>query len=524
MQRLVEDTDDVHPGVVEADHYDDIEGVTLSAAPFLPTPEQWEVDLAFSRRLRALKTFPITRQHLEIKESTWESSAVNRAQLHLSKLGDRDSGPDKLLCIQEAFDMIVGMVRGTRSSVAGADDSVPCVIMMVIGADPTNLVSTIDYILSTLSQDELASVEGLVMNTLEGVVNFIQDCQPDQFHSLDPEFHAQLSSHISKCCGDKGGLLKPGSAEVLAMQVAVYRQSAFAFQSRCKRQEGLMHDMFAREQAAVSAAAVSGTARARTRSSVAKDLQKVMSESTKTKQRMSELALQVDEKEEQNTQHQLNIQVLNEVLLARDESLQKVDEERRTLQRKLVLSRCQLAWVKMACRNFIIGEGTPDASGFDEQPQVGTTMLDRYAPGAMDGQPNRLAVGQASLAVEDPSLPPAPPPAKTLLEEAGSGDTLMPHRKSSIANQPVPNLIDRPQISGTMVTGRQIQLNGVSPRCTVQWLMRDCNSSTPEKYVPILPSGGGKKGKHQLVLTIDQADMEIAALVEIPPNCGRITG
>ncbi|TPX38075.1 hypothetical protein SmJEL517_g00316 [Synchytrium microbalum] len=147
----------------------------------------------------------IQERHLDLPFSL--ESAIEVAQAELLKVNGFKSPRDKLVIIQNTVQLAVDLIKKTTEN-AGSDHLLPVLILIIIRANPPNIIANIKYIMRFRHQSELDKGQNqYYLTTMMGAVSFIYNLSIKSL-TIPPEDFLTYNIQISPVeTGQKPDLL-----------------------------------------------------------------------------------------------------------------------------------------------------------------------------------------------------------------------------------------------------------------------------------------------------------------------------
>ncbi|KAF9466135.1 hypothetical protein BDZ94DRAFT_1158669 [Collybia nuda] len=157
----------------------------LHAVPPRPiTADDLERDRVLSQRIALFGW--LETKHLDIPEGEGSMGFLLFAQQELLKINHYKAPRDKLICILNSCKVIFGLIRHLRKE-EGADAFVPILIFVVLKANPSHLLSNVEFINRFRNPAKLQSEAGYYLSSLMGAVSFIETMDHTSLSSIDQE-------------------------------------------------------------------------------------------------------------------------------------------------------------------------------------------------------------------------------------------------------------------------------------------------------------------------------------------------
>ncbi|PVU94154.1 hypothetical protein BB561_002772 [Smittium simulii] len=137
----------------------------------------------------------LKQSHLDIPESTKNSSFIQFAKTELLKINEFKSPRDKLICILNCCTVIFGLLKHLEGEV-GADSFLPLLIYVIVIANPTRLVSNINYISRFRAPEKLLSEAGYYLTNVMGAMSFIETMDATCLSITQEEFDKSIELSI----------------------------------------------------------------------------------------------------------------------------------------------------------------------------------------------------------------------------------------------------------------------------------------------------------------------------------------
>ncbi|KAF2834431.1 hypothetical protein M501DRAFT_944180 [Patellaria atrata CBS 101060] len=145
----------------------------------------------------------VKEEHLDIKPVEEKGRKfLTLAQQELKKIENYRAPRDKVICIlncckgHSANQVATGFLRNAQSD-QSADSFVPLLIYTVLHANPSHLVSNVQYILRFRNQDKLGGEAGYYISSLMGAIQFIENLDRTSLTISDVEFEAAVEAAVS---------------------------------------------------------------------------------------------------------------------------------------------------------------------------------------------------------------------------------------------------------------------------------------------------------------------------------------
>lgn len=151
---------------------------TYTFSPAIAMEGRWSVqtdDLEHDRKLsERIQLFAWVREeHLDVKRGQHSERFYNFAAQELSKINHYKAPRDKTICILNCCKVIFGLIRHLGSD-ESADSFMPLLILVVIRANPPNLISNLEYIQRFRSPQRRSSESEYYLSSLAGAITFIE--------------------------------------------------------------------------------------------------------------------------------------------------------------------------------------------------------------------------------------------------------------------------------------------------------------------------------------------------------------
>jgi len=156
-----------------------------------PSTDDEERDIALQKKVRSLQW--ISEQHLEAEidlQKEQVQKLVEEAQDDLLEMNTKRAPQDKLACIVKCSKCIFQILHLSSNEIAAsADDFLPCLIFVVLKANPTLLQSNIQYITRFCNSNKLMAGEaGYYFTNLCCAVAFIEKLDASSLQMSQSEF------------------------------------------------------------------------------------------------------------------------------------------------------------------------------------------------------------------------------------------------------------------------------------------------------------------------------------------------
>lgn len=156
-----------------------------------PSTDDEEKDVILQKQIRSLQW--VNEQHLDADidmQNEEVQKLVERTQDYLLEMNTQRAPQDKLACIVKCSKCIFHILQLTNSEIAAsADDFLPCLIFVVLKANPTLLQSNIQYITRFCNSNKLMAGEaGYYFTNLCCAVAFLEKLDAASLQMPQEEF------------------------------------------------------------------------------------------------------------------------------------------------------------------------------------------------------------------------------------------------------------------------------------------------------------------------------------------------
>eukprot|EP00698_Gefionella_okellyi_P022839 TRINITY_DN7641_c0_g1_i1.p1 TRINITY_DN7641_c0_g1~~TRINITY_DN7641_c0_g1_i1.p1 ORF type:complete len:459 (-),score=91.57 TRINITY_DN7641_c0_g1_i1:10-1386(-) len=149
-----------------------------------------EKDRQLHRKLAALQSIP--PQNLDILPQLSELSFDLPIQ-ELQRINSFKVPRDKLVCVLNCSKLLLNILSVANKAAVGADDFFPCLIYVVIRANPPNLPSNLKYITDYRAPERISSEVEYYYMQLFTAVAFLESATAEQLN-MDPAIFQRLMS------------------------------------------------------------------------------------------------------------------------------------------------------------------------------------------------------------------------------------------------------------------------------------------------------------------------------------------
>lgn len=176
---------------------------TYTFSPAIALEGRWPVqtddlerDRVLSERIQLLSW--ISEEHLDVKRGTHSARFYDFAIQELNKINHYKAPRDKTICLLNCCKVIFGLIRHL-SAEEGADAFVPLLILIVLRANPANLVSNLEYIARFKNPHRNTSEADYYLSSLAGAITFIENVDHTTLsHITQEEFDARVHEAASQ--------------------------------------------------------------------------------------------------------------------------------------------------------------------------------------------------------------------------------------------------------------------------------------------------------------------------------------
>ncbi|KAF4556981.1 VPS9a-like protein [Elsinoe fawcettii] len=139
----------------------------------------------------------IKEEHLDIPSVGDKGRKfLSLAQQELLKINSYRAPRDKVIQILNCCKVIFGFLKNNKTD-QSADSFVPLLIYTVLKANPSHLVSNVQYILRFRNQDKLGGEAGYYISSLMGVISFIENLDRTNLTISNEDFEANVEAAVS---------------------------------------------------------------------------------------------------------------------------------------------------------------------------------------------------------------------------------------------------------------------------------------------------------------------------------------
>ncbi|KAG8626034.1 hypothetical protein KVT40_006435 [Elsinoe batatas] len=139
----------------------------------------------------------IKEEHLDIPSVGDKGRKfLSLAQQELLKINSYRAPRDKVIQILNCCKVIFGFLKNNKTD-QSADSFVPLLIYTVLKANPTHLVSNVQYILRFRNQDKLGGEAGYYISSLMGVISFVENLDRTNLTISNEDFEANVEAAVS---------------------------------------------------------------------------------------------------------------------------------------------------------------------------------------------------------------------------------------------------------------------------------------------------------------------------------------
>eukprot|EP01059_Diplonema_ambulator_P025750 TRINITY_DN4284_c0_g2_i1.p1 TRINITY_DN4284_c0_g2~~TRINITY_DN4284_c0_g2_i1.p1 ORF type:complete len:621 (+),score=230.09 TRINITY_DN4284_c0_g2_i1:44-1906(+) len=142
------------------------------------TAEDLKKDEVLEKRLASFKF--ISPEHLEVRPEILDHPTWKEAVQELQKLNEYKNPRDKLICITNSCKLIFSVLHSLEPGKSmGADDFLPCLILLVGKADAKHLHSNTNFIQNYRNESKMSSEAGYYFCTLQSAIHFWETADAD---------------------------------------------------------------------------------------------------------------------------------------------------------------------------------------------------------------------------------------------------------------------------------------------------------------------------------------------------------
>jgi hypothetical protein len=141
----------------------------------------------------------VQEKHLDVPEGDQSAGFLAFAQSELLKISHYKAPRDKMICILNCCKVIFGLIRHTQGTDAGADAFVPILILVVLRANPDNMLSNVEYINRFRNPDKLMGEGGYYLSSLQGAIAFIETMDASSLSNITQE---EFESNVEQAIRD----------------------------------------------------------------------------------------------------------------------------------------------------------------------------------------------------------------------------------------------------------------------------------------------------------------------------------
>ncbi|RIA90208.1 hypothetical protein C1645_770424, partial [Glomus cerebriforme] len=139
----------------------------------------------------------VKEEHLDIPIAPHNDQFLEFAKNELLKINYFKAPRDKLICILNCCKVIFGLIRHVDGE-EGADKFLPILIFVVLGANPDNLVSNVQYISRFRNPEKLQSEAGYYLSSLMGAISFIENMDASSLSITQEDFDKNIEETMKE--------------------------------------------------------------------------------------------------------------------------------------------------------------------------------------------------------------------------------------------------------------------------------------------------------------------------------------
>ncbi|ORY03869.1 hypothetical protein K493DRAFT_63525 [Basidiobolus meristosporus CBS 931.73] len=159
------------------------------------TTDDAEKDEVLSQRIQLYRW--VREEHLDIPANSHNESFLQFAQAELLKMNHYKAPRDKLICILNCCIIIFGLLKHLNTDTS-ADRFLPVLILVVIRANPSKLISNVQYISRFRNPDKLQSEAGYYLTNLMGAISFIESMDCKSLSISVDEFNRHIDQTVEE--------------------------------------------------------------------------------------------------------------------------------------------------------------------------------------------------------------------------------------------------------------------------------------------------------------------------------------
>ncbi|CAH7668067.1 vacuolar protein sorting-associated protein 9 [Phakopsora pachyrhizi] len=175
----------------------------LTFTPELPEslPSQTddlERDIVLSQKMNLF--YWVADRHLDMNLPPDEADGfLEFAKTELLKINSYKAPRDKMICILNCCKVIFGLIRHINQNEGDADSFVPILILVVLRAQPKNLISNVQYIQRFRNPEKMRGENGYYLSSLNAAISFIERLEHSMLSNISKsEFEYNVEQAISR--------------------------------------------------------------------------------------------------------------------------------------------------------------------------------------------------------------------------------------------------------------------------------------------------------------------------------------
>lgn len=175
----------------------------LTFTPALTTPsvlqtDDVERDTVLSQKMNLFGW--LTDRHLDLSLPADEADGfLEFAKTELLKINSYKAPRDKMICILNCCKVIFGLIRHIDQTEAGADTFIPILILVVLRAQPQNLISNVQFIQRFRNPDKMQGENGYYLSSLSAAISFIERLEHSVLSNItQSEFEFNVEEAIGR--------------------------------------------------------------------------------------------------------------------------------------------------------------------------------------------------------------------------------------------------------------------------------------------------------------------------------------
>lgn len=176
---------------------------TYTFSPAIAMEGRWTVqtddlerDRLLSERIRLFAW--VREEQLDVKKGQHSERFYNFAVQELNKVNHYKAPRDKMICILNCCKVIFGLIRHLGSD-ESADAFMPLLILVVLRANPPNLISNLEYIQRFRSPPRRTSESEYYLSSLAGAIAFIEQMDHTKLsHTTQMELDERIQHEAAR--------------------------------------------------------------------------------------------------------------------------------------------------------------------------------------------------------------------------------------------------------------------------------------------------------------------------------------